>query len=373
VNSAARRFGNLLGQPRACEALSRALDEDRLSPAVLFHGPAGVGKLTAAMELARHLLCPVGKGLACGQCDACRRISAIALLHPDLSLLYPQTKEDAGERGGTDASPAAPDLHALQEDVRRNPAWRILATPTRERLKQLFLSPNAGVRHLLLVVAAERLNEESGNALLKVLEEPPARAVLVLLCENPSALLPTLRSRCQPFRFGTLSRRDVASFLAGEPGLDPIQASLLASLSGGRIGRALSLVQQAEGYRLRRGHLAELFGEARRLKTAAAALSAARDFQSDDSEILEDLSILSDLLRDAMLREAGCPPALLTVPSSSELQDPPRIAPEEAAFLLVRVERAREDIRRYVNRQIAVESLFLDLVNPPPAPFGAVE
>ena len=367
-----QRFSGLLGQPRACEALARALEEDRLSPALLFHGPAGIGKLTAAMELARHLLCPGGKNLACGQCDACRRVRASALLHPDIGLLYPQTKEDAHERAGAETPPAAPDLHALQEEVRRNPSWRILAGPARERLSRLFLSPSGGVRHLLLILAAERLNEESGNALLKVLEEPPHAAVVILLCESPSSLLPTIRSRCQPFRFGTLSRRDVAAYLSGEPGLDAAQASLLASLSGGRLGRALSLIEQVSTYRERRSQLSRILAQARRLKSAAAALSAARELQTDDSEILEDLAVLSDLLRDAMLRGVGCPPALLTLPPGPAEDWAPAYLPEEAASLLVRVERTREDLRRYVNRQVALESLFLDLVTTPPHFPGSV-
>ena len=360
------RFTGLLGNSRTFQALSRALDEGRLSPALLFHGPAGIGKLSAAVALARHLLCPSGNDRACGRCDSCRRVNADSLLHPDLGLLYPQKKEDTSDKSAADAPLAAPDLHSIQDEFRKNAAWRILAAPTRERLSQLFLSPSAGRRRILLVLGAERLQEESGNVLLKVLEEPPPRAVLLLLCENLSALLPTLRSRCQAFRFGTLSREDVAQLLIADSRLSPAEAGLLASLSGGRIGRALSLAQDADGYRQRRAELARILAAARGAGTAAAALAAAAEIQAKDGEALEDLAILSDLLRDAMLQACGCASYLLTDPAGAADGMPPAFQPREAAAHLVRVERAREDLRRYVNRQLALDSLFLDLVNPPP-------
>lgn len=305
--------------------------------------------------------------MACGVCDSCRRVQAGSLLHPDLGVLFPQKKEDAAEKANADSPLPAPDLHSIQEEARSNASWKILADPARQRLSQLFLSPSQGRRRILLVLAAERLQEESGNAFLKVLEEPPPSAVLLLLCENFSALLPTLRSRCQAFRFGTLSREDVAQLLVAESRVQPEQARVLASLSGGRIGRALSMARDAAGYRERRAELSRVLVQARQVGTAAAALAAAGEIQAKEGETLEDLAILSDLLRDAMLQGSGCPARLLTDPGGASTQVVPAVQPLEAAALLVRVERAREDLRRYVNRQLALESLFLDLVKPPPS------
>ncbi|MCI0657482.1 MAG: hypothetical protein L0170_10490, partial [Acidobacteria bacterium] len=258
----------------------------------------------------------------------------------------------------------------IQDEARKNASWRILADPARKRLGQLFLSPSVGRRRILLVLCADRLQEESGNSFLKVLEEPPSAAVLLLLCENVSALLPTLRSRCQTFRFGTLSREDIARLLVSESHLPPAEAKVLASLSGGRIGSALSLGRDAAGYRQRRLELSRLLGEARALGSDAAALSAAGEIETAESDTLEDLAILSDLLRDAMLRGCGCPPHLLTDPATAAEETQPALHPREAAVLLVRLERAREDLRRYVNRQLALESLFLDLVKGPSS-FGS--
>jgi DNA polymerase-3 subunit delta' len=358
------RFPQILGQARTLDALDRALSESRLAPALLFHGPAGVGKLSAAIELCRHLLCPSGQDQACRVCDLCRRVSATSLLHPDLSLLFPQRREDAAEKPAGDAPLSAPDLHAIQEEARRNPAWRILAQPTRDRLAELFLSPAAGARRILLILGAERLQEESGNALLKVLEEPPARAVLILLSENPSALLPTLRSRCRAFPFGTLSRGEIATFLTKTKQLPSDQANFLVSLSGGRVGRALAMAEDAETYRELRERMSAALAEARRQNTAAAALAAASDLEAGGSGH-DPLAILSDLLRDAMLSDCGAPEELRTYRPGAGRREV-ALPAREAALLLGRVERAREDLRRHVNRALALESLFLDLVKTPP-------
>jgi len=372
-------FSEIRGHEALVSSLSRAVREDRVASALLFHGPSGVGKLTTALALFRGLLCDGAGGCACGACDSCRRVSASALMHPDVGLLWPQpqkgkaggtTEEEGGEgeKAPADRPAGSMDLQALQEEVRQNGRWQILAEPARHRLGELFLSPGGGKRRVLLILSAERLGNVSGNILLKVLEEPPGSAVIVLLCESPSALLPTIRSRCQSYRFSPLPRAVVEDFLRGQGAVSADEARLIASLSGGRIGSALLLARGAGAYRARREILSRLLCVIRREKSAAACLAAARELISEGAEAEEDLSILMDILRDAMLLDAGCPPTLLTDARPGRAGEPQPVTAFEAASLLPRVEKAREDLRRYVNRQVAVETLFLDLAEPSPLP-----
>jgi DNA polymerase-3 subunit delta' len=376
-------FREVRGHRTLLSALSRSVREDRVASALLFHGPSGVGKLTTAVALCRALLCEGAGGDACGHCDACRRISSTALVHPDVGILRPQprrrkkdgdTEDEGGEAEADEAEdspedrPAGPlDLQDLQEEVRQNPRWQILAGATRRRLGELFLSPGGGRRRLLLILAAERLGRVSGNILLKVLEEPPGSAVIILLCESPSALLPTIRSRCQSCRFPPLSREVVEDFLRRQ-GVEAGEAKLTASLAGGRIGRALLLAREAGAYRARREILSRLLSEVRRERSAAVSMAAAREVISEESGSSEDLSILMDILRDAMLSDAGCAASLLTDARTESAGRAAGITALEAASLLVRVEKARDDLRRSVNRQVAVETLFLDLADPPALP-----
>jgi DNA polymerase-3 subunit delta' len=326
-----------------------------------------VGKLTAAIALARELLCAAGSGGACGVCPDCRKLEARALLHPDVTLLYPQGREELAAKTAEEAASAAIDLHALQDEVRRHPAWRILAEPARRRLAQLYLSPSGSRRRLLLVLSAERLNEESANALLKVLEEPPSWALILLLCENAAALLPTIRSRCRAYRFGTLGREAIRGWLRGmDPGLSETTAVLTAALSGGRPGRALELARDPDNYLQRRSRLGSILLEARAAgaSPASALAAAAAAFPEDDSAE-ETLSLLADLVRDAMLLESGCDTAVLTHAESARSERRLGYSPARAAALLPRIERAREDLRRFVSRPMALESLLLDLVISP--------
>ncbi len=371
-------FTGILGHGPLLRSLSRAMAEERLASALLFHGPAGVGKLTAALALFRGLLCQVSSPDPCGECESCRRISPQALLHSDVGLLYPRRSPASGEaddgtddegagEGARQAPTAAADLHLLQEEARANPRWMIPVGKTRERLGELFLSPGGGRRRVLLVLSAERLGPSSSNALLKVLEEPPGSALLVLLCESRGALLPTIRSRCQSCRFSPLSRAQVEEFLRSRGVPSGEEARLIASLSGGRIGAALNLARSASDYRSRRESLVRLLSELRRERSAAACLAAAGTLLSEETDAPDDLAILMDILRDAMLSGAGCPPSLLTDAREGAPEGIAGLSPFQAALLLPRIERAREDLRRFVNRQVAVEALFLDLADPSPS------
>lgn len=343
-------------------ALSRALAEGRLARALLFHGPAGVGKLTTALALCRGLLCSRTAPSACGSCEGCRRTAGSSLRHPDVGLLWPQPRSEAAEGSETGDALSPPDLHGLQDEVRRNPAWRILVDRARSRLASLAISPSLGPRRVLLILSSERLGDEAGNALLKMLEEPPGNALIVILCESLPALLPTIRSRCQAYHFSPLRRQLVEDYLKERTGVGPETARLLAALSGGRIGHALSLTRDAESYRARRAMLARVLSEVRRERTVAASLAAAGELRSGEAE---DLSILMDILRDEMVRGCGCHPSLLTDSALPEVTPDLALVPAEAASLLPRVERTRQDLRRYVNPQLALEALFVDLGLPP--------
>ncbi len=234
----------------------------------------------------------------------------------------------------------------------------------RSRLASLAISPSFGPRRVLLILSSERLGDEAGNALLKMLEEPPGNAFIVILCESLPALLPTLRSRCQAYRFSPLPRRLVEDYLRERAGVEPETARLLAALSGGRIGHALSLTREAESYRARRATLARTLSEVRRDRTVAASLAGAGELRAGDGGEAEDLSILMDILRDEMVRGCGCDPSLLTDSAAPEAKPDLALVPVEAAALLPRVERARQDLRRYVNPQLALEALFVDLGLP---------
>jgi DNA polymerase-3 subunit delta' len=202
----------VIGQGPAVALLRRALAGDRVAHAYAFVGPPGVGRRLTAVAFAQAALCPKG---GCGACPACRKVAAGQ--HPDLMVLQPTPPRDNPR--GTQALRIA--------DVRELEHWAALA-------------PHEGPRKVFVVDEADRLTPDAAQALLKTLEEPPPRTLIVLVVANAKTLPPTVLSRCHLVRFRPLPEPEAAAVLTAR-GADPETARLLARLTRGQIGRALDI------------------------------------------------------------------------------------------------------------------------------------
>ena len=216
-----RRRANLIGQDGAERTLIDAARSGRLAHAWLIAGPKGVGKATLAFRFARWLLAgaPVSLdgSMALDPADRAFRLAA-AGSHPDLVTV----ERTAGEGGRVRGEIVVDDVRAAGAFLRLTPAmagWRVV-----------------------VVDAADDMNPNAANALLKVLEEPPARAVLLLVAHAPARLLPTLRSRCRRLDLRPLSEAGVLAVLR-EIVADPEETRALASLADGSPGRALAFAE----------------------------------------------------------------------------------------------------------------------------------
>jgi DNA polymerase-3 subunit delta' len=224
-------FREILGQDRVLSHLKTALKQERLSHAYLFLGPEGVGKASTARALAAALNCtqPHPEGDACGACPSCRRLAAGT--HPDFLVIAPP-----------------PDK------------TQIAIEQIRELSRLTNYAPLGGGWRVVLVKPAEALtaiSNAAAHALLKTLEEPPPRHVLVLTARGEADLLPTVISRCHKLSFAPLPATLIAGELERRRNLTPAQAKLAAALSGGSLGRALT-VDPGELAEQRRQVLAEL-------------------------------------------------------------------------------------------------------------------
>ncbi len=226
-----RETPTLLGQDAAEAEFIAAFNSGRMHHGWLLTGPKGVGKATLAYRIARFLRAtpPPEAGLF-GAPEPLTTIDVVAD-HPVARRII------AGADPGIVAVTRSPNDRGKLSDMIRAEDIR--------KLNSFFgLSDTEGGRRVVIVDAADDMNPQAANALLKMLEEPPANAVLLLVAHQPSKLLPTIRSRCRTLRLATLAPDDMAAALAqaGLPVPEGAEAQSLAALSGGSVGAALRLV-----------------------------------------------------------------------------------------------------------------------------------
>jgi DNA polymerase-3 subunit delta' len=258
-------FERIHGHERLRAVLGAALERGRVPQSLLFSGPAGVGKHAVAVELARALVCPAG---GCGRCAACDRVRRG--IHPDVVEVAGTTK-----------------------------TGQISVDQLRDLIPEIGSRPFEAQRRVF-VIDADALNDQSSNAMLKILEEPPPTSHLVLVSAAPHALLTTIRSRCQHFRFGALPVGVVEQALV-ERGMEVGEARLRAALCGGSLGHALAL--ESEAWQAAREKLLDVF-EA--LPSAdALARAALADRLVDGVDLAVTLTLGRSLLRDVAALASG--------------------------------------------------------------------
>ena len=211
------------GHDDVVEQFRRALTRGRLASSFLFAGPAGVGKRTFALKLAQAMLCQTRPEEAldpCGTCPSCVQVAAGT--HPDLDVV---AKPD--DKSFIPVALLIGDLeHRRREGLCHN----------------ISRKPHLGGRKIAVIDDADYLNAEGANALLKTLEEPPPRSVLILIGTSPAKQLPTIRSRCQLIRFRPLPIEVVAELLVSQQLVaDAAEARRLAQYSEGSVQRAIEL------------------------------------------------------------------------------------------------------------------------------------
>jgi len=327
------------GHQWAEQLLRRHLSAGKARQAYLFLGPDGVGKRTLALRLAQALLCtaPPAPGVWCGACRACRGVPRLA--HSD--------------------------LHPVVVDEDRT---QLRVDQIRELQRQLVLAPLESRCRVALLTDFNLANEEAQNALLKTLEEPSSQVVLLLTAESGDQVLPTILSRCEVLALKPVPAEVIQASLAAR-GLGVEQAARLAVLAGGRPGLAFALMEDGERLAQRQAYLDDLRHQLGETVIGRFAYAAGK-FSSRRNEPLAArrqragamLDCWQSLWRDALLATYQARVARINV-DSVELVDAISQActPEEIEGCLLAISRTAEAIERFVDPQLAVEALLLDL------------
>lgn len=334
----------MIGHAWAVKLLQQHLAFREVRHAYLFTGAEHIGKRTLAVRLAQALNCqkPAQPGERCGECRPCRQIAA-----------------------GT-----FPDLHIVE---RQDDASQIKIDQVRDLQHQLALSPLEGTWRIALLSGFEEANEEAQNAILKTLEEPPARVVLLLTGRSTETLFPTVVSRCEVLGLRPPTASIIEDALRSR-GAEHEKARLLSVLCQGRPGLALRMLEDETLLETREAEIEDLLqvaGMGRIDRFAFAERMSARQRKDVDLETRRRaaLSVLEtwlSLWRDVMLLSYG---DRVTLGNPDKAQAAASLSaalgPENAVAGLRALEQSVEGIRRNANLQLALEDLMLNLPTLP--------
>jgi len=312
-----RETSTIHGQDAAAQMFLDAFNAGRLHHGWLISGPRGTGKATLAWSIARFLLAtpdPDDGGLFGAP--------------PPATSLHVDPEHPAARQV---MSGAHPGLFVLRRPVndKTGTLRQEITVEEARRLKSFFaLSAADGGRRVVIVDSADELNPNAANAILKLLEEPPARAVLLLVSHQPSGLLPTIRSRCRELRLRPLAAPDIARALEGA-GIEAAHPDTLAALAAGSAGEAirLSALGGADLY----AELVALFATMPRLDRPRAIALAEAAAQRGREEQRDLLATLLDrlMIRIARTGATGRPPLPEAAPGEADLLS--RLAPTPQA------------------------------------------
>jgi DNA polymerase-3 subunit delta' len=324
-------FDHILAQAPAIETLQRALSRDRLAHAYLFEGPSGVGKQKVALALACALLCPEQPKQGCGVCAVCTRV--LEGKHPDVRVFAPR---DEGNRN-------------IQVELVREEILPFAKFAPFEANAACLIFPEADVSFPVH-------HAEAANTLLKTLEEPRARITFLLLSERPDRLLSTIRSRCQPVRFGPLPKPVLREILK-QQAVDAATIETACGLAFGSADRALSLAQDGLAEQLL--EFALRVDEAVQARKPGTLLDLADELASHDHRDLL-LDTLSLFYRDVASRAILGDGAELAFPQQSELiqQRAAALGGGRAAERQRAIAVTREAMERNANPETALDALF---------------
>lgn len=322
---------NIIGHDWAVQLLKQHVINQTQRHAYLFSGPESVGRRTLALRFAQALNCPKSgrTGEPCLECPTCDQLER--LVHPDLSVVQ------AEKVGG-----------------------QLKVDQIRDLQHSLVLAPIGANLRIALLLRFEEANPNAANALLKTLEEPPSRVVIMLTAESAERLMPTIVSRCEILRLRPLPISDVKLGLITKWDIPKKEADLIAHISEGRPGYSIRLWREPEELSLRNVWLDELQNliNSNQVERFSYAETMARENES----LRNKLQVWLSFWRDVMLHISNSSAPITNIDRMETINEfAQKVDLSEAHQLVISLEKVFDLLDHNVNRRLALEVLMLDL------------
>ena len=361
-------FDQFVGNERIVRALRAMLRRGRVPSALLFTGPRGVGKYTLARMFAQAANCQRLPDDFCGECDSCLRMAPLANPKPLIVAGLTERGESA-DAATVERTPLIiephPDVWLIVPDpVRlRTPVARPMIRVGQLRAVQraAYFVPT-GKRRLFILDGADTMRWADADLFLKILEEPPESATLILLATTPDSMLPTIRSRSLQFYFAPVSVEEIEKFLKDHDAGTAKDRPLLARLAAGSPGAALDLDLE-NSTRLRRSVL-QLLDRAAGAERYGEIFAATAQLCKQEQESFENvLQVLYSLLTDVL--EASHGPQS-TLPRNPDLRrEVESLGKKVDGQWVLRATRSVDQLesrlRRNISRQLGLDAAMASL------------
>ena len=256
------QFKSIVGQQEVKDRLIKSVTDNRIAHAQLFVGQEGTGKLAVAIAYAQYICCQKkGEDDSCGTCPSCHKFEK--LIHPDLHFVFPvnesKKKDEDEEKSGKGSDNY---IYQWRETILENPyvtesQWYsviglenklgiISTSESSEVIKKISLKSFESEYKTMVIWLPERMNHYAANKLLKLIEEPPAKTLFILISDNPNSIISTILSRTQLIKFPPVNREDIAKTLVGQYSIAPEKAQDISRVANGSFQTALTLMQSED-------------------------------------------------------------------------------------------------------------------------------
>ncbi len=368
------RFADIIGNRQVVQALSSMADSGRVAHAMLFYENDGCGALALALAYVQYLNCanPSG-GDSCGECPSCRQMAK--LIHPDVHFVFPVNK---GPKTSDDKPTSESYMAYWRELALSNPYFLesdlqsalgiegrsglIAVAEAKHMISRLSLTSVAGGYKAVIFYLPEKMNQETANRLLKMVEEPPEKTLFLFITHAPEKVLQTIFSRCQSVRVLPLGREEVVRTLVEKLAISPKEAEAKAVLSGGSVGSALSMIGDQEDYNRYMDLFMDLMNHLLS-RNLTGALECAEIMSSLDSreKQKEFCTFASDCIRKIFMTRQNLQQIAGMLPQEQEFYE--SMAGRCSDAFCTKAVSNIEKVVMMIDRNVSSKILFCDLVN----------